>query len=340
MACCLLPVCCGASFGREESVVQRAADQILRHQMQDGAIVLGTRPEQGARVMPYFGDLAAIGLVSAYRSTHRTAYREAVRRWVGWYEDHLNADGTIFDYTGAIGAWHPTGDYDSTDSYAATYLELVWTEHQADRDDAWLRGRAASIHKVLASIRRTLQPNGLSISKPTYPVMYVMDNVETLRGLRAAASIAQTLDDKQQAAEMTRLASRMQSAIDRDLWNPAQQCYRIGIQTDGGKMEGLKQWYPDVMANLMAVAWLPASARNRALFARLKDRFGGELPQAVRSEDDLERLVWWGLAARGAGDTAFAEQIRKRLDGFDAVASEWSNPALLGHLCRIENGRE
>ena len=42
-----------------------------------------------------------------------------------WYAAHLNPDGTIDDHRGLPGALRPTGHYDSSDSYAATFLWLA-----------------------------------------------------------------------------------------------------------------------------------------------------------------------------------------------------------------------
>ncbi len=350
---------------KPNAAMRRAADQILRHQTADGAITQGLPSDAASRIVPYFGNFAALGLVAAYAQTHHRPYLNAARNWIAWYEAHQNANGTIFDYTGTSGAWKPTGDFDSTDSYAATYLELVLAAYRAalrppgppilggeirikaslvppklggvggrNVTKDWLRARHASVRRALAGIRLTLQPCGLTLAKPTYPVMYTMDNVETARGLRAAAQIAQALGDSREAAEAQAMAEKMAAAIARDLWDAARQSYRIGIQPDGGKMEGLEKWYPDVMANLMAIAWLP-SPRHAAPYARLKTQFAADIPAAVRSEGDLDHLVWWGLAAQGAGDKELAAQIAARLADFDSSRPAVPNPALLGHICRI-----
>lgn len=331
----LLLCSCRASAVLEENLVQRCADQILRHQTSDGALAMSRISERPAHVIPYFANLASIGLISAYRQTHRIVLRDAVRRWVDWYEAHLNAAGTIFDYNGAPGMWQSTGAYDSVDSYAATYLELVWDVYQSDRDRSWLGARAPAILKVMAPIRRVLQPNGLTIAKPTYPVMYTMDNVETSRGLRAAAQIEGVLGEKKEAVDAGRLASAMENAVAGDLWDPVRLCYRVDIQTDGGKDEGLANWYPNVMANLMAVAWLPAGPRNRSLFRRLKDSLGKDLPTMIRSEEDLERLVWWASAAKGAGDAALLEKVKRLLEVSSPTVFRLDDLAMSGHICRL-----
>lgn len=319
-----------------KAALARAADSILALQETDGAITMGHTGEQPVRVIPYFSNLAAIGLVDVYSQTRDMRYLEAARRWAVWYESHMNADGTVNDFTGKPGAWKSTGDYDSTDSYAGTYLELLQAIHRVAPDPNWLRLRWPSVPKALAAIRLTLQPVGMTISKPKWPVMYTMDNTETVRGLRAAAQIAEALGEAETRRQAAEMADRMESAIGKELWDDKRECYRIGIQTtDGSRIEGLSTWYPDIMANLMAIGWLPPSERNRSLLARLKKQFDGDIPRGVNNADDLERLAWWGVAAQGAGDAALLSQIRKRLECFDAAVKQFDNPAILGHVCRL-----
>ena len=338
--CMLMPGACGAAgAGRaslsSDAAMTQAANQILRHQVSDGAIVLGALPAPESRVSPYFGNFAGLGLVTAYRATHDPHYLAAAQRWCDWYEAHQNADGTVNDYTGEADAWRSTGDYDATDSYAATYLDLVLAIYRAKADGAWMRAKYRSVTRAVAGIRLTLQTSGLTIAKPTYPIMYTMDNVETVQGLRAAAEIYRVAKDRAAATKAIALARGMDAALTRDLWDPAHDCYLIGMQTDGYRFAELKKWYPDVMANLMAVGWRPRTERHRSLFARLKAQFGGILPATLRTEDDLEHLCWWGFAARGTGDKALSLKITDRLCGFEAVLPSVSNPGLLGHLCRL-----
>ncbi len=326
-----------AAAGASESscAVERAAEQILRHQVSDGAIVMGALPAKQSRLVPYFANFAARGLVTAFRETRDARWLDAAKRCAAWHEAHMNADGTIYDFDGAPGAWKPTGHYDSTDSYAATYLDLVLTIHRAAPDREWLRSRLPSVCQAVAAIRLTLQPNGLTLAKPKWPVIYLMDNTETAAGLRAAAAIAGELGEAGLQQETSATADRMEQAIARHLWDAARQTYWVGLQTNGAKVHGQQKWYPHVMANLMAVGWLPPSERHRTLLARLKKESSTEIPSAVRSEDDLDRLVWWGSAASGAGDRALSAEIMVKLAGFDAHVKQFANPALLGHLCRI-----
>ncbi len=326
---------CLAPTALANNMMQRAADQILHHQTSDGALAMSAVSASPSDVVPYFSNLSAIGLIHAYRITHRVDLIICVMKWVKWYEVHINADGTIFDYHGSPGKWQSTGTYDSVDSYAATYLELVWGVYQSNHDLAWLKARKNSVHRVLGAIRSVLQPNGLTIAKPTYPVMYTMDNVETLRGLQSAVQIENLLGDRNETAKISAWASAMLNAISVELWDIGLQCYRVDIQTDGGKEEGLGKWYPNIMANLMAIAWMPSSSINRDLLNKLNDRFGRELPSSIRNNDDLDHFIWWGMAAHGAGDRALLDRIKRVLSVSMPTVLLLDNLANMGHICRL-----
>lgn len=310
------------------------ADRILRKQLADGAIVQGLLPAASSHVIPYCADMAAHGLAEAYRVTRDRRYRDGGRRWIAWYEAHQNANGTIYDYDGAPGAWKGTGDYDSTDSYASTFLEAVWALYRAGPDRSWLRERLPAARKCVDAIRLTLQANGLTLAKPTYPVMYTMDNTETAAGLRSAARIEREVGDKERAGQCDALAERMEHAVQTLLWDADNQCYLIGLQPDGYRHRGLSRWYPDAMANLMAIGWLPRSARHGPLLKRLRERFAADLPEAVAGESDLGKLVWWGVAAIGAGDAPLLSRVREELSAI-GPSVPLAEPSTLGLACRI-----
>lgn len=325
--------------GAGSSIGVRAADIILTQQTTDGAITMAKVPPDAGpvecSVVPYFGCFAAQGLLAEYARTRREVYLRSAARWARWYADHQNPDGTIFDYKGRAGAWSSTNHFDSSDSYAAVYLELLRQLYRLDPNS--VGSYRESIRKAIAGIDLTMQPCGMTLAKPTYPVMYTMDNVETLQGLRAAAELERALGDADLAAHASQEADRMESAVDSMQWDAARSSYRAAVQVDGGKMEGLTQWYPDVMANLMAIAWLPPSERNRSLYRRLRSQFDKDIPASVHDANDLERLVWWGLAAKGAGDRSFLGEVRNRLSNFDRICRDGCDPGDLGHVAALSD---
>jgi hypothetical protein len=312
-----------------------ACREILLQQTSDGAITMAKVAPTESTVIPYFGCFAASGLVAGYKRYHDPHLLQAALKWVYWYAAHQNADGTIYDYKGSSGQWKSTKHFDSSDSYAAVYLTLLWQMVQAESRSKWLADLHRSITLAVSGVRLTMQPCGLTIAKPDYPVMYTMDNVETWNGLQSAAGLARLVGDKKVSRETEAEAKKMESAIELQLWDPVRSSYRAAVQVDGGKMEGLSTWYPDIMANLMAIAWLPSSPRNKELFSRLNRKFGREIPKQIRNENDLERLVWWGWGANGANDGEMLASIRERLRGFVAICSNGCDAGLLGHVAML-----
>ncbi len=312
-----------------------AAHLIQRQQTTDGAITMAIVGSDESAVISYFGCFAAEGLVTEYRATRDRTFLRSALAWADWYAAHQNPDGTIFDYKGHSGAWHSTAHFDSSDSYAAVYLSLLSDIFRVTGDKAWLAGLHASIVRALAGIRLTMQPSGLTLATPTYPVMYLMDNTETLGGLRSAHALAVVLGDAAESRRTQAEADRMEASIDSLLWDPSGPNYLVGIQTDGGKDRGLKDWYPDIMANLMAISWLPPSARNNELFDRMFGLFGAGIPAQVNSQDDLEKLIWWGYAAQTMRRPDMLAKVRERLSTFDRICGNGCDAGDLGHVVRL-----
>jgi len=122
------------------------------------------------------------------------------------------------------------------------------------------------------------------------------------------------------------------------LWDGKRQVYAVGLDGVGARVRSPESWYPHVMANLMAIGWLPRSPRHVALLRRLKQKHRAEIPKAVRTEEDLGRLVWWGIAAEGAGDEELLQTLSRELRTFDDRMKSLPRPDVLGHLCRILAG--
>ncbi len=213
----------------DSNLITRAADQLLARQASDGAISTRADSPDDSKVVPYFANSAALGLVAAFAHSGNRPYLMAAKCWVAWYEAHINPDGTINDYSGTPGHWTSTGGYDSTDAYAATYLDLLLAIHCSEPDNSWLAARLPSARRALAAIRLTLQPNGLTHAKPGYPIVFLMDNTETARGLRALAAMADELAQPELARDTRQLARILQDALTRLSWFPEDNLYSTGV---------------------------------------------------------------------------------------------------------------
>ncbi len=320
---------------RARNLSVSAANEILRRQSSDGAITLGTNGADGTQVEPYFANLAAIGLADAFALTHDNRYSSAVRRWIAWYEAHMSATGVVDDYGGRSGARVSLHTHDSVDSYAGTYLYAVLREYDVTRDKGWLAAQFPYVKRALLAIASVTTRYGLTIAKPSYAIMYTMDNVETMNGLRSAAKIAAVLGHKLVARDAAVRAQKMQRGLRKYLWLSAEHAYAVAMAPNGVVTRGLSSWYPDIMANLMAIAWQRQSKKRIQLFDRLYAAHLAMCTSPVTGESRFEQVLWWAMAAKRCGQMTTYQQLLSKLESNAGMLNKLSNTALLGHVCRL-----
>ena len=118
------------------SIVDSENAWLASTQLSNGALPMTPTNNGKVQMNPYFADIAALSLLN-----QPELYGDVVKEYMKWHFDHLNTaaedpsglDGTIFDYTYTVKngvvtleEWTtPTPTYDSTDSYAATFLMVV-----------------------------------------------------------------------------------------------------------------------------------------------------------------------------------------------------------------------
>ena len=125
----------------------------------DGAILYGS-----SVVNPYYSNLAASGMV---KDPNRYGQ---VQNWMKWYIRHLNTNdrwgltGTTYDYNYSNGVATSTGNADSTDSYAATFLSLAWDYYRTGdaNAQAYVKSIAYKLDLVGGVVIQTQQGDGLT----------------------------------------------------------------------------------------------------------------------------------------------------------------------------------
>jgi len=218
-------------------------------QLPSGAII--TSYPGNPRIVPYFAHLALYGVVEA------GGYEEQVKAYLNWYVNHLELPdrfgiyGTVYDYTvTADGQEIPEGSYDSSDSYAATFLNLVWRYYLATREKAWLKEHKDELETVAGAILATRDKDGLTLVRPDWQVKYLMDNCEVYEGLQNYALLQEEVwGDKHKAYFYQKLAGKVKEAVFRKMWAGEGFCpaiYSFGLRL----RPNWRKWYPDALAQL------------------------------------------------------------------------------------------
>lgn len=259
------------------------------------------------QIDPYFANLAAIGM------TKDPNRMPQVVAWMNWYISHLNWPdkwgmyGTTYNWNVASdGTETPANEADSTDSYAATFLSVVWNAWQSGDSQArsLIAGLSYQLDVVGGVLIQTQQSDGLTWAKPDYQIKYLMDNCEAYRGLRDLASLFQNaFGDTAKAAYYNAAADSMQNGILSMWMNGTWAVYRDGIGRNIGPNMGT--WYADATAQLFPVLMgvvNSSDSRAQQTYAAFNSAWPDWETLSYNSQDSFP----WCLVGDGAaamGDT-------------------------------------
>ncbi|MBQ3087672.1 MAG: hypothetical protein IJC45_10065 [Clostridia bacterium] len=239
-------------------------------QLDNGAIPMTGNKNGEVTVNPYFADIAALALL-----TDAENYADEVKSYMEWHFEHLNTaatdyngvDGTIYDYTltvenGKVTAENVTNgepSYDSTDSYAATFLTVVNAYYEATADKEYIVSRSRDIIRIAEAMLSTYS-FGLTNAKPDYAVKFLMDNCEVYEGALAAAALLNTIGVSEFADMLTLkkceyAAKTVAQSIENVLWNAEGGYYEAGIFADGTAAFAFSwdEFYPCATAQLFPI---------------------------------------------------------------------------------------
>ena len=267
----------------KQNITQTSA-WMSTQQLSDGAI-LNTSSE----IEPYFANLAAIGWL-----VDSTKYSQ-VEAWMQWYINHLNPDGTIYDYNVSNGTETSTGTYDSADSYAATFLSLaeaLWSTGDSGAQ-TFIQNLGESNFTLIANVITGLQQsNGLVFAMSSYQVEYLMDNSEDYRGLSDFATLAmQAWNDTATTTAYQTYATNIQNGIQNTLFIPGSGLYYTSA---GAAAPNLSTWYPDSVAQLWPIVngvISPTSAQAQTLYKQFNNAWHGWPQLSFNSQDSFPWCV-------------------------------------------------
>lgn len=307
---------------------EHGTQYLLSTGLPDGALAVYPAAEGKNSIIPYFSDGIATALLMAGEVG-------TVMDYLDWHFLHLNhaeddVNGlayTIYDYTVMlkgedIVSEKATGSYDSTDSYAATFLSLLLDYYLATGDAEYIRKNYDLICGITWVLLSTAS-DGLTPARPDYKMYYLMDNCEVWKALGDSAelltrAVLPALSGKDAdncrtlCSMLLALKGQMAQAIEERMYNAAEGRYEYALDANGSPalFDG-GQFYPDNAAQLWPVICgllEPDSERSKMLYFDLSERWNWEsigLPGGC-----------WGAVAYCAALMGDGERLQKFLTAY------------------------
>lgn len=154
--------------GDETSEMTRIYDIVKKNQLayirslQISSGAIKDNEQSNSRICPYFSNFAVMALLKNPVMENV----EVVKKYITWYLNKLNRTninphtgqpeiiGSVYDYYGDTETTH--GTYDSVDSYAATFLEIVMELAKLSEENKnWLQEKKDDISLVASMGHRT-----------------------------------------------------------------------------------------------------------------------------------------------------------------------------------------
>ena len=311
-----------------QKIATEEAAWLASLQVDNGAMLMTCGPNGDFTMNPYFADFAALALLGAGES-----YYENVVRYMDWHFAHLNTaqtdyngvDGTIYDYTIKLSDGKVVSEtininsngqksYDSTDSYAATFLCVVAKYYEKTGDLEYLQANSQDLQRLLNPIRQTMH-KGLTFAKPDYRIKYLMDNCEVYEGLVAAEKIYAALGLTELLAETTDLKNQVFDAIEKYMWIESEGYYEValGVNNDSAWAFTWTNFYPCATAQLFTISCgllEPTNPRAVYLYNQFNAYYSTGEKRATWEQMTIPDSFYWGSLAYTAalmGDNARLE---------------------------------
>ncbi len=167
-------------------------------------------------------------------------------------------------------------DYDSKDSYAATFLTLARKYAEVvPADTSWLRGYSDQIESIGNALYSCVDDSshqfssdnndGLTVAKTDYQVKYTMDNSEANEGLRDMVWLEQNIDYYHNSFFYQNLLNNNNNGF-ANLWDDTASTYYVA---EGSQPANWNTFYPDATCQLWPI-WTgvisPSSSRASNLY--------------------------------------------------------------------------
>ncbi len=246
-----------------EEIVESEVSYLKSLQLSDGALSMYSLSKSKIVINPYFSN------ISIYAMAKTNMANEEVKHYIQWYLSRINdekvdpfgIDGTIFDYRVTNLSkldYKSTGDYDSIDSYAATFLMLISEYYNATGDVEFLLEHEEGIERIYGALMQ-MKRDDLFSSKPDRDVKYTMDNAEVYYGLKRYMELLEevlmkygSLSYGDRLADLKGEVTKIAENLINDVYDNERLYFNIGLDSKGRTLsfKTYRDFYPDMTAQI------------------------------------------------------------------------------------------
>ena len=326
------------------SIFETETAYLASMQLPNGALPMTYAKNGELTVNPYFADFAALALLDKAEE-----YADIVVGYMDWHFAHLNTaeedfnglDGTIYDYKvtmkdgeivkEVISTPENADSYDTTDSYAATFLTVVYKYYCKTGDAKYLLNHFQDIIRI-ANVMFLTEQNGLTYAKPNHRVKYLMDNCEVYEGAMAASKIFEAIRQESEigivsyfAEEYESLALEVRDNINTKLWNYVGGYYLPGITAYvkiPTKIFSWKTYYPQATSQLFPIICGvidPATDRAKNLYEKFCENYHWEA-------FDYPDVFYWGANVQAAAVMNDLDSVTEYMENYLPLTEKHSWP--------------
>ena len=325
-----------SDLARCQAIVDSENAWLAGMQLSNGALPMTPVTDGTVKVTPYFADFTSLSLLNQAEK-----YAAHVKKYMDWHFAHLNTaqtdyngvDGTIYDYNITVRGGtvekeeiHYTDgkpSYDSTDSYAATFLMVLQKYAEKTGDTAYILEHKAEIGRIVDAMLSTMAGD-LTLSKPDYEIKYLMDNCEVYEGLLAAARLYEDILSPADKAlsktpdKLKKEARRVADAIESRMWGGSYYHPALDREDAVAWDFAWSDYYPSATAQTFPIIHgliAPDSERARALYDGFCQAYAWEtfnIPDNFVWGSNVYTAVLMGDAERANTYFTRYEKVMKR----------------------------
>jgi hypothetical protein len=221
--------------------------------------------------------------------------------------------------------------YDSADSYAATFLSVLWGYYKKSKDAAYIRSRYAGINRIIAVIFAALR-EGLTIAAPDYPIKYLCDNAEVYRGLDDAVrlvenTLTETMPGAAAVTEQLKFTrDTIKLCLEREMYRAEGGYYEPALTEDGSPAYTFSRdtFYPSAVAQLSLISsgvLPPESDRAEQLYAAFNRYYAAGQPEKDWPGMSIPDPFYWSTIAYTSALMGDFARVKIYLDNYRRVTA-------------------